>query len=172
MEPIMVLSLLAATFGTMLLPAEQQAIALQVADQGLPACRMYYPDGSEGPCLPTFTVDRSPAVNSTSLAGHITITQGALDRLTPDEFALLAGHEIAHWYLGHHGSSVEAELAADRLGATLACRAGYDMTRAVSIYRFVGRGRDHPAPTQRRAAVLAVDCQGARPLGTPATLSR
>ena len=42
----------------------------------------------------------------------ITFTRGATERLTEDEFALLAGHEIAHWYLGHRGSSVAAELAA------------------------------------------------------------
>lgn len=168
----MVLSLLTAMLGTLLLPAEQQAIALQVADQGLPACRMYYPDGSEGPCLPTFTVARGRAVNSTSLAGHITITQGALDRLTPDEFALLAGHEIAHWYLGHRGSSIEAELAADRLGAELACRAGYDMTKAAAIYRFVGQGHSHPPRALRRAAVLSVGCTRTAPLGTPPVLSR
>ncbi len=168
----MVLSVLTAMLGAMLLPDDRQAIALKVAAQGLPECRMYHADGSEGPCLPIFTVTRGKAVNSRSLAGQIAFTHGATTRLSDDEFALLAGHEIAHWYLGHRGSSLEAELAADRLGALLACRAGYDLTRAVSIFRFVGRGRDHPAPALRRAAVLAVDCQGPRPLGTPAMHSR
>lgn len=140
----MVLSVLTAMLGAMLLPDDRQAIALKVAAQGLPECRMYHADGSEGPCLPIFTVTRGKAVNSRSLAGQIAFTHGATTRLSDDEFALLAGHEIAHWYLGHRGSSLEAELAADRLGALLACR----------------------------AAVLAVDCQAARPLGTPATLSR
>lgn len=168
----MVLSLLAAMLAPLPLPEAQQAIVTRVAAQGLPECQIYYPDGSQGPCLPSVAVTQGEAVNSRSLDGQITMTHGATTRLTADEFALLAGHEIAHWYLGHRASSVEAELAADRLGAVLACRAGYDLTRAVSIYRFAGQGRDHPARSLRRATVLAVDCPGAQPLGTTATLSR
>lgn len=57
-----------------------------------------------------------------------TFTRGATTRLTADEFALLAGHEIAHWYLGHTGEGDaatrrEAELAAHCLGASPACPA-------------------------------------------------
>ena len=129
-----------------------------MAGQGAPACRVYHPDGREGPCLPTFSVTGSNAVNGRRLAGHITFTQGAVTRLTDDEFALLAGHEIAHWYLGHTSTDREAELAADRLGAELACQAGYDPARGITLFRFLNQSRVHPPRAEREAAVLAVPC--------------
>lgn len=154
----MVLSMLAAMLGAALLPPDHQTIALRVAGQGLPECRMYHVDGSEGPCLPSFAVSRGNAINGRSRAGQITFTHGAMTRLTADEFALLAGHEIAHWYLGHTHSTPEAELAADRLGAQLACQAGYDVASGANVYRFLGKSRAHPDPVVRRAVVLAAGC--------------
>jgi Zn-dependent protease with chaperone function len=154
----MVLTLLAAMLGANLLPPDHLSIAMKVAGQGLPQCRMYRPDGSEGPCLPSFAVSPGNAINGRSAAGHITFTEGTTTRLTADEFALLAGHEIAHWYLGHTKSTREAELAADRLGAQLACQAGYDVAKGVSVYRFIGKSRVHPDRAVRRAVVLGVGC--------------
>ena len=119
---------------------------------------MYHADGREGPCLPRFAVTPSGQINGRSRAGHITFTRGATTRLTADEFALLAGHEIAHWYLGHTKSSHEAELAADRLGAQLACQAGYDVAKGANVYRFLGKSRAHPDRVVRRATVLAAGC--------------
>lgn len=166
----MVLSFLAMALGAMVLPPDQQAIATRVAGAGLPECRVYNADGSEGPCLPTFAVTRGGAINGRSNAGHITFSQGTMTRLTADEFALLAGHEIAHWYLGHQRSSIDAELAADRLGAQLACRAGYDAARGSTVFRFVGQGRTHPPRDLRRAAVLE-GCPNPAPLGPRAGVS-
>lgn len=152
----MVLSVLTAMLGAMLLPDDRQAIALKVAAQGLPECRMYHADGSEGPCLPIFTVTRGEAVNSRSLAGQIAFTHGAATRLSDDEFALLAGHEIAHYYLGHRGNSREQELQADALGAILACRAGYNPDQASSLYRYARRSRTHPEASLRRKIVMEI----------------
>ncbi|MEY4239667.1 MAG: hypothetical protein RL339_2268 [Pseudomonadota bacterium] len=156
----MVLSLLAAMLGANLLPPDHLSIAMKVAGQGLPQCRMYQVDGSEGPCLPSFAVSRGNAINGRSAAGHITFTEGTTTRLTADEFALLAGHEIAHWYLGHTHSTREAELAADRLGAQLACQAGYDVAKGAGVYRFMSKSRVHPERAVRRAVVLAAGCGG------------
>lgn len=137
MAALAILALIGAaassTGGASALPPDYLAIALKVAGQGLPGCRSYHPDGTEGPCLPRFALKRSGGINGWSLDGTITFTRGATKRLTKDEFALLAGHEIAHWNLGHRGSSVEAELAADQLGAELACKAGYDVARGARL---------------------------------------
>lgn len=154
----MVLSLLAALLGAAQLPPDHLGIALRVAGQGLPQCRMYQADGSAGPCLPSFAVSRGRAVNGRSLAGHITFTEGATTRLTADEFALFAGLEIAHWYLGHTKSTRAAELAADRLGAKLACQAGYDVAKGASVFRFLSKSRVHPDRAVRRAVVLGEGC--------------
>ena len=141
------------------LPPAWQAIALRVAGPGRPDCTRYEVDGTAGPCLPHFTLDQSGAVNGWSKDGRIGFTRGAIERLTADEFALLAGHEIAHWYLGHNGSSRQAELAADRLGAQLACRAGYDVASGSSLFRFLHPDRHHPARATRIEAALRSGCQ-------------
>lgn len=156
----MVLSFIAAMLGANTLPPDHLAIARRVAGPGLANCRTYHTDGSEGPCLPSFALKPGRAINGRSLSGHIVFTKGALIRLTADEFALLAGHEIAHWYLGHTRSTREAELAADRLGAQLACRAGYDVAKGAGVYRFLSKSRVHPDRAVRRAVVLGVGCGG------------
>jgi hypothetical protein len=140
------------------LPAPHRAIALSVAGEGLPACRSYPPGGGEEPCLPQFAVRRGGTVNGWSRGARITFTAAATTRLSRDEFALLAGHEIAHWYLGHRGSTPQAELAADRLGAQLACRAGFNVAAGASLFRHLAPSKLHPPATQRRAAVLEAGC--------------
>lgn len=124
----------------------------------MPACELHHPDGTAGPCLPTFAVSDSNAVNGQGVNGLIIFTRGAVTQLSDDEFALLAGHEIAHWYLGHTEASPEAELAADRLGAQLACRAGYDPAKGITLFRHLHQSRVHPPREERQAAVLAVRC--------------
>lgn len=161
----MVLSFIAAILGASMLPPDYQAIALRVAGPGRPLCRITHADGSEGPCLPSFALSASGRINGHSRAGQITFTRGATTRLTADEFALLAGHEIAHWYLGHTGegdaaSRRAAELAADRLGAQLACQAGYDVAKGTNVFRFLSKSRVHPEREVRRAVVLWVGCGG------------
>lgn len=87
--------------------------------------------------------------------------------ITPDEFALLAGHEIAHWYLGHGRSTVAGELAADRLGAQLACRAGFDPEAGLGLFAYLHQGSDHPPRQARVATVMAAGCGAARPASGP-----
>ncbi len=144
------------------MPPARLALALKVAGQGLPHCRSYLADGSEEPCLPRFALRRGSGINGWSRGGAIAFTHKAATRLSDDEFALLAGHEIAHWYLGHQGSTRASEQAADRLGAELACRAGFDLVKGASLFGHLRPSRHHPPAAERRAAVLAVGCGGAR----------
>lgn len=143
------------------LPDQYLDIANRVAGAGMPMCRSYRSGNSEGPCLPAFSVRRGNQINGWSLAGRITFSSAATIRLSSNEFALLAGHEIAHYYLGHKGSTEAAELAADRLGAELACKAGFDPISGISLYDHLRPSKAHPLRDMRRAAVLAVGCDNA-----------
>jgi hypothetical protein len=141
------------------LPQQHLDIANRVAGEGKPACQSYHPDGTESGCLPVFAVGRGGGVNGWNLAGRITFSTAATIRLNNDEFALLAGHEIAHYYLGHKGSTKAAELAADRLGAELACKAGFDPLSGITLFRHLRPSKVHPTSSERSAAVLKVGCR-------------
>ena len=141
------------------LPADHLDIAIRVAGQGLPQCTTYRSDGTASPCLPQFALRNGNQVNGWNLRGQIAFTVGATRHLNRDEFALLAGHEIAHWYLGHTQSSRANELAADQLGAELACRAGFDPVAGSRLYGHLISDRRHPAQNVRREAVLQVTCK-------------
>ncbi|MFM5953625.1 MAG: hypothetical protein ACKOPE_04895 [Novosphingobium sp.] len=140
------------------LPEPQRAIALAVAAPGRPHCTATAPDGTSGPCLPVFTLSSGGGVNARTLGDSIRITRGAARKLSPQEFALLAAHEVAHSWLGHDRSTHANELAADRLGAELACRAGFDPLAGLSLYRHLRSGKTHPPGEQRRATIAAVPC--------------
>ena len=144
------------------LPAPQMEIATRVAGKGKPVCTSYQVDGAMAPCLPSFELGSGGRVNGESAGPLIAFTRAATVKLTREEFALLAGHEIAHYYLGHGGNNPADELAADRLGAQIACEAGYDPAAGVSLLRFFRDGKTHPPRAVRRAAVLGVWCDAAR----------
>ena len=141
------------------LPADHLDIAIRVAGQGLPQCTTYRSDGTASPCLPQFALRNGNQVNGWNLRGHIAFTVGATRHLNRDEFALLAGHEIAHWYLGHTQSSRANELAADQLGAELACRAGFDLESASGLYQHLLSDRTHPAQKIRYDIVMQMECK-------------
>jgi hypothetical protein len=140
------------------LPSQHMEIAVRVAGQGRPNCQSYYPDGTVGSCLPTFAVIRGSGINGGSLAGYITFTSASMVRLSEDEFALLAGHEIAHYYLDHKTNALANEIAADRLGAELACKAGYDPVAGATLFRHLRRSKIHPNSAKRYAAVSSTIC--------------
>lgn len=155
MANLLILSLAAAQP----LPAQLAEIAQKVASDGMPNCKSYRPDGSEGPCIPIFILRNGRSVNGYSEIGKITLTTTSAERLTQDEFALLVGHELAHLYLGHRRSTVDNELAADQMGAQLACKAGFSPESGVTLFRYVGQGRDHPQRAARIQSVLQVKCK-------------
>ncbi len=143
------------------LPPLQMEIATKVAGDGRPSCTSYQVDGTMAPCLPSFELGSGGQVSGESAGALITFTRAATVKLTRDEFALLAGHEIAHYYLGHGASNPADELAADRLGAQIACEAGYDPASGVSLFLFFRDDKTHPPRAERRAAVLGVQCDAA-----------
>lgn len=137
---------------------ERKAIASDVAAAGRPACTSFHPDGSETPCRPTIALVPGRSINAWRQGSQIRFTRAASERLTPNEFALLAGHEIAHYYLGHKDNSRANELAADRLGAELACKAGYDPRAGASLLRYLKAGPNHPRAAVRLKAILEAPC--------------
>lgn len=144
--------------------AEYMAVAAQVAGTGKPDCVANSPGGRIGNCLPRYTVKRGRRINAWTFQGNIQFSSAAIGRLTSDQFALLAGHEIAHFHLGHTHSSVTTELEADMLGALLACRAGYRIEAAAGLYRYARAGRSYPSPKMRRRVIMdlaaTADCGG------------
>jgi Zn-dependent protease with chaperone function len=140
------------------LSARHLDIALRVAGEGRPHCESFDREGKVGPCLPVFSFRRSGAINAFRLSEHITFTTGTTSRLNDDEFALLAGHEIAHLYLDHKGNSRKNEIAADRLGAELACKAGFDPANGSTVFRFARNNRYHPEASARQEEVLSIIC--------------
>lgn len=153
----MPLAAIALSAGLVLSPL-QADIAQRVAGEGKPQCTAYQDDERGAPCLPAFEVTAGVHVNAWAEGEHIRFSRVAVMQLTADEFALLAGHEVAHYFLGHTASSPENELAADRLGAELACKAGYDPAAGLSLLRFLAAGPTHPPRSLRRAAILSVPC--------------
>lgn len=148
-------------FASSLLPQSQMEIAIRVAGGGAPSCRAYQIDGTEGPCLPVFSVRRGNSVNGWSIGSHITFSSAATTRLNQNEFALLAGHEIAHYYLGHTHPSLEAELAADKFGAELACKAGFDPIAGASMFRHLRSSKVHPKHKRRHDLIINISCETA-----------
>ena len=153
----MTLAVLLLSAGLTLSP-QQADITERVVGAGQPDCLIYHPDATEAPCRPRITVTAGVNVNAWAGGEEIRLTRAAVLRLNRDEFALLFAHEVAHYLLGHKASSPEVELAADRLGAQLACRAGFNPSAGVTLFRYLAAGRSHPHRNVRRALVAAVPC--------------
>jgi Zn-dependent protease with chaperone function len=144
--------------GVLTLAEDRHIVAGDIAAAGRPACISYHADGTVTPCRPHIVLVPGRSINAWRKGSQIRITRAAAEKLSPDEFALLAGHEIAHYYLDHTGNSRTNELAADRLGAELACKAGYDPVAGASMLRFLRAGPHHPRTAARREVVLAATC--------------
>lgn len=136
--------------------SEYLAIATRVAEIGNPGCAAYVVRETSGNCLPHYAIRRGRQINAWTYGGRIQFSSGSVRHLTSDQFALLAGHEIAHHYLGHTQSSTTNELEADMLGALLACRAGYRIAAGAELYRHARSGRLYPSPKLRRAVIMGI----------------
>lgn len=171
MDPVAILVIGGLVFPARLAPvpldrtAEYMAIATRVAGAGRLDCKAAAPRNAQGTCLPRYSVRRGKRINAWAYQGSIEFSSGAIGRLTSAQFAMLAGHEIAHFYLGHTHSSVTNELEADMLGALLTCRAGYRIEAAADLYQYARGGRSYPTPKVRRQVVMdlaqTADCGGA-----------
>ena len=87
---------------------------------------------------PRLVISNSQEVNASSAGLRITVNRGMLGFVkNQDEMALVLGHELAHYKLGHSHSTPSNEYAADSLGAVMENRAGYNSCNgAAVIYRF------------------------------------
>lgn len=140
------------------IPKHHLGIANRVAGSGMPQCQSQSPDGTVSNCMPDFAVRHGAVVNGWSMDGQITFSSAAIRKLNDDEFALLAGHEIAHYYLGHKVRSRAAELEADRIGAELACKAGFNQISGVTLFERLRPSKFHPPKFERIREVINILC--------------
>ena len=103
---------------------------------------------------PILLFNNDAEVNASSSGLRITVNKGMLEFVrNQDEMALVLGHELAHYRLGHSESTPANEYAADRFGASMENRAGYNSCLgALVIYRFhTGTSSTHPNSYSRYA---------------------
>ncbi len=93
--------------------------------------------------------------NSDNNAGqdgsNLFIYTGLLKDVRNDsEMALVLGHELSHYTLGHWTSNYSNEYAADKLGAQYIHSAGYSICKGAQfLKRLGGATNDHPAGIDR-----------------------
>ena len=105
---------------------------------------------------PTLVIVKSKVNNAYSGGGKIVVFSGLLRAVAnSDELALVLGHELGHYTLGHMMSSPAHEYAADKLGAQYMSRAGYNICRG-AYYHAKRHNKDsatHPASYKRYKAL-------------------
>lgn len=121
---------------------------------------------------PLFVID-SPIVNAWTDGTNITFTTGILrNMLNEDEMAGVLAHEMAHNMLHHmqadNGlSQVDMEAHADKMGAFLLLRSGFDICKARNFWstmRSMKSGEqadiiDHPGYSYRYYALNMPWCE-------------
>ena len=84
---------------------------------------------------PTLEIVDSPTINAYASDAGIVIFTGLTDISNANSIALILGHELGHYLLGHTSENIShgpddvqrMELQADKYGAFLAIKAGYDV---------------------------------------------
>jgi len=105
---------------------------------------------------PKLRYSPSTEINANAGWGSITINEGMLRFVRNDaELALVLGHEIGHYKLGHWSSTPRNEYSADAYGARVIGKAGYSVcTGARVLKRFNAPDSDtHPASIKRYRAI-------------------
>lgn len=105
---------------------------------------------------PRLVMSPDNSINASSGGFRITVNKGMLDFMyNDDQMALVLGHELAHYKLGHRGSTISNEYAADRLGALFMQRAGYNKCNGAIFFKRLpyGDSSDHPASYKRIKAL-------------------
>ncbi len=115
--------------------------------------------GQGGAVPSTLRIDPAGVINAYTTSDGITVYRGLLNIMTKDELALVLGHEVAHFVLGHVFLPIEnqtkdniriEEMQADKYGAFLAQRAGYSVCQGREFFRMLNRmygdnqDQDHP----------------------------
>lgn len=101
---------------------------------------------------PKLIFSNSNEVNASASVLWITVNKGMLNITNRNEIALVLGHELAHWKLGHGGSSHTNEYAADRLGFYYASKAGYNACSGIKVFNKFKQSESstHPHPQKRK----------------------
>lgn len=106
---------------------------------------------------PGLVYSNDPSVNASSGGFRITLNQGMLSYVggNKDQMALVLGHEIGHYKLGHRMSTPKNEYASDKYGARLMHNAGYNVCRGATLFKRLGGGdtKTHPAGYKRAKAL-------------------
>ena len=99
----------------------------------------------------TLVLVQDSEANASSGLTSIKVNSGMLSFVrNDDEMAMVLGHEIAHWRLGHRRSTPSNEYAADWQGASYLSKAGYTICKGAKIFnRFGGGSKTHPPGTAR-----------------------
>jgi len=118
--------------------------------------------GARPGCFGRVRLARNPTVNAFSNGHDVVVTTGMLDFVRgDDELALIIGHEMSHFILGHppmhDGDKLLASIgirsdvfwkreeAADRLALRLMAAAGYDLDAVIPFWRrFLGKYDSDP----------------------------
>jgi len=113
-------------------------------------------------CFGRVHLARNPSVNAFSNGHDVVVTTAMVDFVrSDDELALIIGHEMAHFILGHppmhtgdkllasiginSGLFWKREEAADRLALRLMAAAGYDLDAVIPFWRrFLGKYDNDP----------------------------
>ena len=99
--------------------------------------------------LLVFSSDQN--INAYSSSDSVIVTQGMLNITNNAELALVIGHELGHIAHGDPYSSKSAEYAADKYGAQLISKAGYNVCYAARLFIKLGypEGKTHPSDISR-----------------------
>ncbi len=101
---------------------------------------------------PHLVLSPDQSINANAAGFRITVNQGLLNAVRDkDEMAMVLGHELAHYELGHKQSTIPNEYAADHQGAIYMHKAGYSICIGAQLLRRFGSKDSvtHPAGTKR-----------------------
>lgn len=150
--------MLATALDALIIGAAVYVYIYEISDYGkiLKVTEMYKKivaqTGQVQDALPLNIVD-SPVDNAYTDGKQVVMFTGFIKSHTMDELALVMGHEIAHYNLGHlnaqppvpenddikamgtNGYSAVLEANADKMGAVYMMKAGYDICKGREIYK-------------------------------------
>ena len=101
--------------------------------------------------VPKLILNPSNDANAAWTGMYVVVNQGMLNSVRNDsEMAMVFGHELAHYRLGHWGSNWANEFAADRLGFTYSVRAGFSGCKGMLwLLRNGIQSTTHPSGKER-----------------------
>lgn len=96
-------------------------------------CENFESSGEVTSCVRDILIVETSSYNAWARSGRIFITRRLVEVSSEDELAYVIAHELAHVVLGHSGSSIRNEIAADYLAARIMRRSGFDVSAAKTV---------------------------------------